>query len=428
MEGSTKIINESLNKEKLSSKKITSKETETGLEETESNTSEAKRNSKETSPTSELLRRQKFLIQPSITDFAKLSYKPEDTREQRKHKSSDEDSDSDETEETIKPLEIDRKKIFTIIHSSLSEEIEQKNKENAEETNGDNNNKVLKTKNHASSNKEEDKNTAIKIIIKKRNLINEIESNDLNTELNKSKVSDDEKRKSKVEENSANSEKTKVSKSLSEQTVDSKLTCNEETTSTENSNNMMKIKISEVKSLLNKSPKHDMIKPRLSESPLRKNKERNADTNIIPVKASINQSGSSNKEFRSYSNIKNKKIAVSNNDEVKTSNSEALEKSKISESDNDLSSTTLKKRKISGDETSTGPSTKLVKLVPIESILNKGVKYINKMAEASSSLMNTTPSDVNVNCSEETLTETIKSEPDSDDDFQESENLEAKKR
>lgn len=159
-----------------------------------------------------------------------------------------------------------------------------------------------------------------------------------------------------------------------------------------------------------KSKMREMIKPRVSEPEtknINKTKVRNADTKLILFKASINKFGNSHGEFRSYSMKKNKKITTTNNEQVKH-----------------CSSPLSQKRKMSSDEAPLGPSTKLVKLVPIESILNKGLTYINKMDEAKIPSANTS-CDLNIKSS---FLEIVKSEPESDDDFQEHENLEAKKR
>lgn len=100
-----------------------------------------------------------------------------------------------------------------------------------------------------------------------------------------------------------------------------------------------------------------------------------------------------------------------------------------------------RKRKVSSNENSPSQA-KLVKLVPIESILNKskdkeisgssllqkslqGKKMIRKLSSASS----TPTSSVSRQSSmQEIIAEDIKSEPETDDDFSESENLEAKKK
>ncbi|XP_018570944.1 protein kinase C-binding protein 1 isoform X2 [Anoplophora glabripennis] len=99
-----------------------------------------------------------------------------------------------------------------------------------------------------------------------------------------------------------------------------------------------------------------------------------------------------------------------------------------------------RKRKVISNENST--QAKLVKLVPIETILNKskekeisnspllqkslqGKKMIRKPSSSSSTPMSSVSRQSSV---QEILTEDIKSEPETDDDFSESENLEAKRK
>lgn len=100
-----------------------------------------------------------------------------------------------------------------------------------------------------------------------------------------------------------------------------------------------------------------------------------------------------------------------------------------------------RKRKISSDESSPSQA-KLVKFVPIESILNKSkekeISYSpllqkslqgKKMIRKPSSSSSTPNSSVSRQSSMQEITaEDIKSEPETDDDFSESENLEAKRK
>lgn len=357
----------------------------------------------EPSPTTELLKKQKFLIQPSIKDFTKIIKKPEPVQEEEKIEEEEEESeeetdDEDDPEEDEINLENDKKRILTVIRSSLTEEKkeQQKNVENAEEATVDKNTEI--------SEDEDDNDDDVKTIVANKN--NETKENvreDLDIKLvkndNQSKETDDVK------------EATENSKPIIEESTPKII---------------IKMGTNKMPSI-NRYPKTDMIRTRHFE----KSKEKTIDSGIIPVKASIN------KEFRSYSNMKNRnKVPPSNHEAIKPkSDNEAKD---VVETQKEPRAMTLQKRKMSADEITLGPSSKLVKLVPIESILGKNLKPKNVKVtppeEGTSvkikSPINSTPpsSVVSGSVSTEEMLVTIKSEPESDDDFQETENLEAKKR
>lgn len=458
----------------------------------------------ECSPTTELLKKQKFLIQPSITDFTKVLKKPVDgqdnknkrQQEQIEEEYSSDDEESDESdsedEDDLKSIEIDKKRIFTIIHSSLNEQQKNKNGNGDQGAVGkDDKNtiveeEVVNNKNIVSKGSASQKNDGIKLIIKKKDLVKETNSKmkpvdekkqgkleSTSTKDNKRK-SDEELKTNKEENNQVGDDKHKNKEDTTKtQEADVKSTSEKvnESDNTTATNKVIKIKIAELKAPApsstpssSKQIKHEMMKPRLGESLIQKNlddnnskaaassTERLVNSHIIPVKASISQTGTSNsKEFRSYSNLKNKnKISLPNGEESK-----AIENNSSTQDINDKAtnaeavlpadtSITPKKRKLSADESLSAPSTKLVKLVPIESILNKGMRYknvkavtlqpsVSDLAANKSPIINRTISSEStctsrLSSSEEMLVDTIKSEPESDDDFQESENLEAKKR
>lgn len=461
-----------------------------------SETSEDKEPTQECSPTTELLKKQKLLIQPSITDFTKVLKKYGDGQDSKSKHQQEDSSDDEETDESesededddLKSIEIDKKRIFTIIHSSLNEQ--QINKSDSCETGSDGKDDMNRTfeeeennKNLVSKGSAPEKNEGIKLIIKKKDLVKEtdskIQSGEEKTQAaialaatkdNKSK-SEEEAKTNKEGNNKVGDDKHKNKENSKTKETDIKSTSeeiNENGNTTANkANKFIKIKISGLKSPPpsssgSKHPRHEMVKPRVGESPIRKNidskaavattsKERHIESLIIPVKASISQTGTSNsKEFRSYSNLKNKhKVALSNGEESKVIDTPCSTQN-VNENTKDSDAVpptetpiTSKKRKVSADESASAPSTKLVKLVPIESILNKGLKYknvkavtlqpsVSNVAVNKAPMVNRTTSSEfrgsRLSVSEEMMVDTIKSEPESDDDFQESENLEAKKR
>lgn len=299
-----------------------------------------KQSEKTSSPTKELLMKQKKLIQPSITEFTKSSSTAEESDEDEAQETSSSVSEEDAAElQSVSGM--DRKKIFTIIHSSLSEEHDRKQRSDANESDG---------------------------------------------------------------KNEADEETVKTSNDAKTQAI--------------------KIKIAEVKSTPPPLAFHktDVPKPHIDEPVTRRSSFlKMKESEIIPVKASINQA-SSNKEFRSYSKFKNKIKPADIN--MTTEGKEIGDKTKVFERETNRGGCgvggagqqfmQLKKRKLSADDTSTVPCNKLVKIVPIESILNKGKEPLaQKPARRKSD-----PGEM--------LVENIKSEPESDDEMQQY--LAAKKR
>lgn len=379
---------------------------------------------RECSPTTDLLKKGKILMQPSITEYTEVLRKRISTTGKLKPKKSG-DSDS-ENDGNYKSVQIDKRRIFSIIHSSLNEEKEKKKKDQLLESN--NECQTVAPKENNSTKENDIVHDGIKLIIKKKNLLKEKDEEVASKSIETKETTDIKDSETKtIKENDDKTEEINNLKSIPEQS-----------NSSESPNKV--IKITEIKSPSVKSPKNEMIESRHPEASIKRNiekpKERNIDPGIIPVKASINQAGSSHKEFRSYSNMKNKNKANISSSETARSISESniTQKSIDSELNTDLPPLSFKKRKLSVDEMSSAPSAKLVKLVPIESILNRGLKYKNVYATHGRSTVSQSalpPSSINLrrnNSSDEMLAETIKSEPESDDDFQESENFEAKKR